>query len=51
MEYQLLISFDNNFQESSYTLEAHTYTLRGRRGHDRMIVGFMTTYAISACHH
>ena len=25
--------------------------LRGRRGHDRMIVGFTTTYAISAYHH
>jgi hypothetical protein len=25
--------------------------LRGRRGHDRMIVGFITTYAICAHHH
>jgi hypothetical protein len=24
---------------------------RGRRGHDRMVVGFTTTYAISAHHH
>ena len=24
---------------------------RGRRGRDRMIVGFTTTYAISAYHH
>jgi hypothetical protein len=24
---------------------------RGRRGHDRMVVGFTTTYAISAYHH
>jgi hypothetical protein len=24
---------------------------RGRRGRDRMVVGFMTTYAISAYHH
>jgi hypothetical protein len=24
---------------------------RGRRGHDRMVVGFTTTYAISAFHH
>jgi hypothetical protein len=23
----------------------------GRRGCDRMVVGFTTTYAISACHH
>ena len=26
-------------------------TIGGRRGHDRMIVGFATTYAISAYHH
>jgi hypothetical protein len=25
--------------------------LKGRRGHDRLVVGFTTTYAISACHH
>jgi len=25
--------------------------LRGRRGRDRMVVGFTTTYAISAYHH
>jgi hypothetical protein len=25
--------------------------LRGRRGGDRMVVGFMTTHAISAYHH
>jgi hypothetical protein len=24
---------------------------RGRRGHDRMVVGFTTTYVISAYHH
>ena len=24
---------------------------RGRRGRDRMVVGFTTTYAISAYHH
>jgi hypothetical protein len=23
----------------------------GRRGHDRMVVGFITTFAISAYHH
>ena len=26
-------------------------TMRGRRGRDRMAVGFMTIYAISAYHH
>jgi len=25
--------------------------LRGRRGHDHMVVGFITTYAIVAYHH
>jgi hypothetical protein len=25
--------------------------IRGRRGRDRMVVGFTTTYAISAYHH
>jgi len=28
-----------------------SYTRRGRRGCDRMVVGFTTTYAISAYHH
>jgi hypothetical protein len=28
-----------------------TYMYRGRRGRDRMVVGFTTTYAISAYHH
>ena len=27
------------------------YKSRDRRGRDRMVVGFMTTYAISAYHH
>jgi len=27
------------------------FTPRGRRGCDRMVVGFTTTYAISAYHH
>jgi hypothetical protein len=28
-----------------------TFICRGRRGRDRMVVGFITTYAISAYHH
>jgi hypothetical protein len=28
-----------------------TKTIRDRRGHDRMVVGFTTTYAISAYYH
>jgi len=27
------------------------YILGGRRGRDRMVVGFITTYAISVYHH
>jgi hypothetical protein len=27
------------------------YSERGHHGHDRMVVGFTTTYAISAYHH
>jgi len=45
-----------------FTLTLHTYkeagkllyissNKRGRRGRDRMVVGFTTTYVISACHH
>jgi len=30
--------------------EADTF-VKGRRGHDRMVVGFTTTYEISAYHH
>jgi hypothetical protein len=33
-----------------YNYISHT-RIGGRRGHDRMIVGFITTYAISAYHH
>jgi len=29
----------------------HYLKLGGRRGRDRMVVGFTTTYAISAYHH
>jgi len=28
-----------------------TYQFREHHGHDRMVVGFTTTYAISAYHH
>jgi len=29
----------------------HIFLLRRRRGRDRMVIGFTTTYAISAYHH
>jgi hypothetical protein len=32
-------------------IELDFYRGGGRRGHDRMVVGFTTTYAISAYHH
>jgi hypothetical protein len=36
----------------SVVLREHTHThARGGRGCDRMVVGFTTTYAISAYHH
>jgi hypothetical protein len=36
----------------SYILHYNCFNLfRGRRGGDRMVVGFTTTYAISAYHH
>ena len=36
----------------SVVLREHTHThARGCRGCDRMVVGFTTTYAISAYHH
>ena len=28
-----------------------THLCRGHRGRDRMVIGFITTYAISAYHH
>jgi len=35
-----------------YFMYSKTYIkLRSRRGRDRMVVGFTTTYAISAYHH
>jgi hypothetical protein len=30
---------------------ANTFYLRGRRGRDSMVIGFTTTYAISAYHY
>jgi hypothetical protein len=34
-----------------YQVTSYHNHLRGRRGHDHMVVGFTTTYAISAYHH
>jgi hypothetical protein len=37
--------------KSNYHTITSTTISRGRRGRDRMVVGFTTTYAISAYHH
>jgi len=35
-----------------FYIDVHVhFNLRGRSGHDRMVVGFTTTYTISAYHH
>jgi hypothetical protein len=34
-----------------YDLEASVQVSSGRRGRDHMVVGFTTTYVISAYHH
>jgi len=33
-----------------YISNAFIFLFRGRRGYDRMVVGFTTIYAISTCH-
>jgi hypothetical protein len=35
----------------SFGFISDTEVIRGRRGRDHMVVGFMTPYAISAYHH
>jgi len=37
--------------ENTFIFYLFHYDLRGRHGCDRMVVGFTTTYAISAYHH
>jgi hypothetical protein len=32
-------------------LDCHVSVRKGRHGHDPMVVGFITTYVISARHH
>ena len=39
------------FSINTFTLHILYYTMRGFGGHDRMVIGFTTTYAISAYHH
>jgi hypothetical protein len=50
-----LVCYNNEFIATCYVIwysEWNAYNiLQGRRGRDRMVVGFTTTYAISAYHH
>ena len=46
--------FDNNvvyFTEQGLTFINRSQCYGGRRDRDRMVIGFTTTYAISAYHH
>ena len=43
----MTISAASNFVDLDFSWRS----VRGRRGRDRMVVGFTTTYAISAYHH
>ena len=42
---------NNDLQNIQKQLNTYRYSTRGRRGRDRMVVGFTTTYATSAYHH
>jgi hypothetical protein len=54
---QLLITplVSSNFSDEQWILSVGKFALlnlsRGRRGRDRMVVGFVTIYAIIAYHH
>ena len=41
----------DNFLKHFSKDKMHSYSLGGRCGHNRMVFGFTTTYAISAYHH
>ena len=52
------LKIDNNYKQFKNLIlrvfvrnTVNIITSRGRRGRDRMVVGFATTYAISAYHH
>ena len=52
------VPYQNYFHNNSGTLKNKmmppykgSLYFRGCHGHDRMVVGFVTTYAISAYHH
>jgi hypothetical protein len=47
----------SNIDELAPRIKKHNFTdmkfiyMRGHRGHDRMVIGFITTYGINAYHH
>jgi len=46
------VYISNYFRSGEYKKVRYFFlTCRGRRDRDRMVVGFTTTYAISAYHH
>ena len=45
---QVKIFFD---VASEFMLQVKAHSVGGLRGRDRMVVGFTTTYAVSAYHH
>jgi hypothetical protein len=40
-----------NFVENNMYHISYATSIRGRHGHDRMVIGFITTYAISSAYH
>jgi len=42
----IMVAIKHYLSKTAFTIET-----RGRRGRDRMVVGFTTTYPISAYHH
>ena len=47
----LVVAFDLSTGPKNHVDYCHAYSGRGCHIHDRMVVGFTTTYAISAYHH
>jgi hypothetical protein len=47
----LLVDVAGEYSDLYFTPLLHLLVFRGRRGRDRIVVGFTTTYAISAYHH
>ena len=46
----LMLSFQYSISLQNKIIEDYRWH-KGRRGHDRMVVGFISTFAFSAYHH